>query len=201
VVPAVKLDGKPDNRPDDNQNVESDDDKDAELDATTDRSRDQEKANTDPETNTDAADSAEENDMWKIAEDQLRQDEKQTELLDAYYDILKSKLKKDLNPAGPPERQKQISAFIVSESKGFHDTSKLGKFASVLKKGADCILKAEAVISAASQPCLPASVACAGVMLVLSVSSSLPLHTPDANAQIALRSSRQSAGRSLQRPG
>jgi hypothetical protein len=201
VVPAVKLDGKPDNRPDDNQNVESDDDKDAELDATTDRSRDQEKANTDPETNTDAADSAEENDMWKIAEDQLRQDEKQTELLDAYYDILKSKLKKDLNPAGPPERQKQISAFIVSESKGFHDTSKLGKFASVLKKGADCILKAEAVISAASQPCLPASVACAGVMLVLSVSSSLPLHTPDANAQIALCSSQQSAGRSLQRPG
>ncbi|PMD29784.1 hypothetical protein L207DRAFT_444908, partial [Hyaloscypha variabilis F] len=107
--------------------------------------------------------------MWKIAEDQLRLDKKQRELLDAYNDILKSKLKKDLNPAGTPERQKQISAFIVSESKRFHDTSKLGKFASVLKKGADCILKAEAVISAASQPCLPASVACAGVMLVLSL--------------------------------
>ncbi|CZR53464.1 uncharacterized protein PAC_03342 [Phialocephala subalpina] len=165
VVLAVKLEGKPDNRPDDNQNVESDDDEDAELDAATGRSRDQENSNTDP----DAAGSAQENDMWKIAEAQLRLDKKQTELLDAYYDILKSKLKKDLNPAGTLERQKQISAFIVSESKGFRDTSKLGKFASVLKKGADCILKAEAVISAASQPCLPASVACAGVMLVLSL--------------------------------
>jgi len=197
VVPAVKLDGELDNRPDDNQNVESDDDEDAELDAATDRSRDQENANTDP----DAAGSAQENDMWKIAEAQLRLDKKQRELVDAYYDILKSKLKKDLNPAGTPERQKQISAFIMSESKGFHNTSKLGKFASVLKKGADCILKAEAVISAASQPCLPASVACAGVMLVLSVTSSLRLHTPDADAQIALCSSRQSEGRSLQRPG
>jgi hypothetical protein len=200
VVLAVKPDGKPDNRPDDNQNVESDDDEDAELDAATDMSQDQENANTDPEANTNAAGSAQENDMWKIAEAQLRLDKKQTELLDAYYDILKSKLKKDVNPAGTPDRQEQISAFIMSESEGFNDTSKLGKFASVLKKGANCILKAEAVISAASQPCLPASVACAGMMLVLSVSSSLPLHTPDADAQIALYSNRQSAGRSLQRP-
>jgi len=200
VVLAVELDGKPDNRPDDNQNVESDDGEDAELDAATDRPRDQENANTDPETNTDAAGSAQENNMWKIAEAQLRLDKDQAKLLDAYYDILKSKLKKDLNPAGSPERQKQISAFIESQYEGFHDTSKLGNFASVLKKGADCILKAQSVISAASQPCLPASVVCAGVMLVLSVGSSLPPHTPDADAQIALHPSRQSAGRSLQRP-
>ena len=67
----------------------------------------------------------------------------------------------------------------------------------MLKKAADCILKAEKVISAAAQPCLPASIACAGVMLVLSVSSLLLLYASDSDAQIALYSSWQSAGHSL----
>jgi hypothetical protein len=203
TIPAIKLDGKLDDRLDDrldvksneNQNVESDDDENAELGAAMDGSQDQENENAD------TADSAQENDMWKIAEAQLRQDKNKKKLLDAYYDILKFKLKEDLEPAGTPERQKQISAFIVSESMCFHETSKLGKFSSVLKKAAKCILKAEQVISTAAQPCLPASIACAGVMLVLSVSSSLRLLTPGSDAQIALCSSQQSAGRSPRRPG
>jgi hypothetical protein len=151
---------------------------------------------------SDGDQNVESDDMWEIAKDQLRQDEKMNKLLDAYYDILNSKLK-DLETSGNTERQtqKQVSTFIVSVSESFRDTSKLGTFASVLKKAADCILMAEKVISAAAQPCLPASIACAGVMLVLSVSSSLRLYAPDADAQTALRSSRQSAGRSLQRPG
>jgi hypothetical protein len=181
--------------------IELDDEEDVELGTATDGSQDQENENTELGTNTDTADSAQENDMWKIAEAQMRQDEKKKKLLDAYYNILRIKLREDLEPAGTPERQKQISAFIVSESKSFHDTRKLCKFANVLKKAADYILKAEKVISAAAQPCLPASIACAGVMLVLSVSFSMRLHMPDADAQIALCSSRQSAGRSLQRPG
>ena len=119
-------------------------------------------------------------------------------LLDAYDEILKSKLK-NLDSFSTPERQKQISAFIESKSESFQDASKLDTFASVLKKAANCILKAEKAISAAAQPCLPASIVCAGVMLVLSVSLWL-LHAPDTDAQIALCSSRQSAGRSLQKP-
>ncbi|OCK76743.1 hypothetical protein K432DRAFT_305689, partial [Lepidopterella palustris CBS 459.81] len=114
--------------------------------------------------------------MWKIAEAQLRRDEKKGKLLDAYYDILKSKLKEDLEPAGTRERQKQIYDFITSEFNSFHGTSQSGTFSSVLrkaascvKKAADCVLKAENVISAAAQPCLPASIACAGVMLVVSL--------------------------------
>jgi hypothetical protein len=201
TIPAIKLDNRLDDKSEDDQNVESDDEKDTELGASRGGSQDQENENTDLETNTDTADLAQEHDMWKIAEAELRQDKKKNKLLDAYYDILKSKLKKDLEPAGTPQRQKQISSFIVSESKSIHDTNKLGTFGSVLKKAADCVLKAEKVISAAAQPCLPASIACAGVMLVLSVSSSMRLHTPDADAQIALHSSRRSAGCSLQRPG
>ncbi|KAH6714372.1 hypothetical protein BKA61DRAFT_517572, partial [Leptodontidium sp. MPI-SDFR-AT-0119] len=160
IIPAIKLDDRLDDKSDNDQN--------AELGAATDGSQDQENQGIGLKPNTDAADSAQEDNMWKIAEDQLRHDKKENELLDAYYDILKSKLN-DFDSSNTSERQKQISAFIESESKIFEDASKLGPFASVLKKGAGCILKAEKVISAAAQPCLPASVACAGVMLVLSL--------------------------------
>jgi hypothetical protein len=153
-------------------NVEPGGEEDAELGATVDCSQDQESENNHGETNTGAANWAQE-DMWKIAEVELRRDRTKKKLLDAYYDILKSKLKEDLEPAGTPERQKQLSVFILSESKSFRDPDKSAKFASVLMKAANCILKAEKVFSAASQPFLPASIACAGVMLILSVSSSL----------------------------
>lgn len=191
IIPAIKLNDRLDEKSDNDQN--------AELGAATDGSQDQENQGIGLKPNTDAADSAQEDNMWKIAEAELRQDLKMNELLDAYYDILKSKLN-DFDSSNTSERQKQISAFIESESKNFQDASKLGPFASVLKKGAGCILKAEKVISAAAQPCLPASVACAGVMLVLSVSPLLRLSTPGADAQIALYSSRQPAGCSLRRP-
>lgn len=138
--------------------------------------------------------------MWLISETQLREDEKKKKLLDVYYDILKSK-SKDLDSSSTPDRQKKLSDFIKSESKSLQDASKLGTFASVLKKAADCTLKAQKIISAAAQPCLPASIACAGVILVLSVSSRLMLYALDADSHIALYSSRQPAGRSLQRPG
>lgn len=196
TMPAI-LDDSPDDMSDNDQNIESDDEENAELGASTDRSQNQENENTDPETNTYVADSAQEDDMWKIAEAQLRRDEEKKQLLDAYYEILKSKLKNDLEPSGTRGRQKQISAFIISESNSFHGTNKLGTFGTVLKKAADCVLKVEKVISTAAQPCLPASIACAGMMLVLSVNSSLRLYTPDVDVQIALCSSQRAAGCSL----
>lgn len=176
---------------DDRVDVNSDNDQNAELGAATDGSQDQENQNIGLKPNTDAADSPQDS-MWKIAETQLRQDKKKNELLDAYYNILKSKVK-DLDSSSTPKMLKNISIFIESESKRVQDTT----FSSILKKAADCILKAEKVISAAAQPCLPASIACAGVMLVLSVSSLLLLYALDADAQIALYSSWESAGQSL----
>ncbi|RDL30832.1 Uncharacterized protein BP5553_10177 [Venustampulla echinocandica] len=160
MIPAIKLGNRLDKKSDNDQN--------AELGAATDGSQDQENQNIGLKPNTDAADSAQEDNMWKIAEAQLRRDQKKNKLLDAYYDILKSKLK-DLDSSNTSEKQKQISAFIESQSKTIQDANKLGKFTSVLKKAADYILKAEKVISTAAQPCLPASIACAGVMLVLSL--------------------------------
>jgi hypothetical protein len=196
TILAVNLDDGLDQKSDDDQNIEVDDNEDAELGAAADGSQDQENQNTGPEMIEDDTTSAQEDNMWSIAETQLRQDQEKNKLLDAYYDILKSKLK-DLDSSDTFERQKQISAFIESESNTFQDTRRLGKSASVLKKAADCIVKAEKVISAATQPFLPASVVCAGVMLVLSVSSLLLLYALDADAQIALYSSWESAGHSI----
>lgn len=122
-----------------------------------------------PETNTAKADNTQEDDMWTIAEAQLRRDKKANKILDAYTEILKSKLK-DIDSPSILERQRQISAFIESESKKFQDTRTRGICSNVLKKASECVIKAQKVISAASQPFLPASVACAGVILVLSVS-------------------------------
>lgn len=124
--------------------------------------------------NTQLTNSVQEDDMWKSAEAELRQDKKMNKLIDAYYEIMDAKLK-NLNSVSTPERQKQISDFIESESQTLQDANKSGTFASVLKKAATYILKAEKIISSAAEPCLPASIACAGVMLVLSVSSPLLL--------------------------
>jgi hypothetical protein len=151
---------------DDKLNNKSDEGQSAEQDAATVKSQDQEnEKNSDP----DAADLNQNYDTWKIAEVQLRQDKTKRKLLDAYYDILKSKLNGDLEPAGTPERQKQISAFIVSESKSFQNTNNSGGISQVLKQASSFIVASKDVVTAASAPCLPASIACAGMMLILSV--------------------------------
>ena len=127
MIPAIKLDDRVDEKSDNDQNIESDDKENTELRAATDGSQ-QENQSNDLETNTDAADSAQEDNMWKIAEAQLRQDKKKkNELLDVYYTILKSKVK-DLDSSNTPKMLKQISAFIESEAERFQDTSKLGAF-------------------------------------------------------------------------
>jgi hypothetical protein len=128
-----------------------------------------------PDMKTDPTDSNGDNDMWKIAEDQLRNDPKMKEILDAYYGILKWKSDVNLEPAGTPERKKQICNFIDSEHKKLPDSSALGKCSSVFKKASENVVKAKDVIAAATAPCLPASIACAGVMLILTVSWSLQL--------------------------
>jgi hypothetical protein len=154
---VVRSDDKPDNKLDEVQ--------DAEQEATV-KSQDQEIENSDP----DAADLTRDYDAWKIAEVQLRRDEKNRKLLDAYYDILKSKLTEGLEPAGTPERRKQISTFIESESEKFQNTNSLGTIGQVLNRASNLIVASKNVVVAASAPCLPASIACAGIMLILSVS-------------------------------
>jgi hypothetical protein len=65
MIEPIKLDKKLGNKSDSNKNAESGDGEDTELNV---------------------ADLAQEDDMWKIAEYQLRQDKTRNDLLDAYYD-------------------------------------------------------------------------------------------------------------------
>jgi hypothetical protein len=118
----------------------------------------------------DTPDLARQYDTWKIAEDKLRQDKKKRKLLDAYYEILKSKLNEDLQPAGTSARRNQLCAFIVSESKNLQDPKNSGRVSQVLKQACGFIVASKHVVTAASAPCLPASIACAGMMLICSVS-------------------------------
>ena len=109
MIPAIELDDSVDEK--------SDNDQITKLGATTDGSQDQENQNIGLKPNTDAANLAQEDNMWRIAEAQLRQDEKKR-LLDAYYNILESKLG-NLASSGTPKTLEQISAFIESESESF----------------------------------------------------------------------------------
>jgi hypothetical protein len=158
---ALALEMRLDHKLDD----ELDDWQDADQDAATVMSQDQANENSGP----DAADLTREYDTWKIAEIQLRQDKKKRKLLDAYYDILKSKLNEKLEPAGTPERKRQISAFIDSESKNIQNTNHLGVMGQVLKQAFSFMVRSMDV-TAASARCFPASIACAGMVLILSVS-------------------------------
>lgn len=92
---------------------------------------------------------------------------------------MKSRLKDDLKPTGTAERREQISAFLVSEYDGIHNASKSGKLAVIFQKAANYILGLRNLISTNGQPDFPASIACAGVMLILSVRTTLRIRITD----------------------
>jgi hypothetical protein len=169
-----------------NPEIKPDDNEDARPDATKEPfpqvKQDQKNKDTNLEPKTDAT---EDDDMWKIAEDQLREDQNKRKLLDAYYDILRSKSGAKLEPAGTPKRKEQICTFIVSESKRLPDSSKLGRFGDVFQHASKYVIAAKDVITTAAAPCLPASIACAGVMLILSVSWSLQLQMSNAYVNLS----------------
>lgn len=118
------------------------------------------------------------NDMWAIAEEKLRKDPRKREKLDKYNGILEAYFKTKLQPVGTPERREQFLEFLNSEIEQLNSATNSGtrlgrcsnKAKRFLRNAADSIIATKGIITAATTPCLPASVACAGVTVLLSVS-------------------------------
>lgn len=127
---------------------------------------------------TATVDPTKDNDMWAIAAEKLRKDPRKREKLDKYNGILEARFKTKLKPIGTLERREQFLEFLNSEIEHLNNTTKsetrLGRCSNKAKRflrtAADSIIATKSVITAATTPCLPASVACAGVTVLLSVS-------------------------------
>lgn len=126
-----------------------------------------------PGAKTAAAGSNKDNDIWTIAEEQLRKDPQKCEKLEEYDRILERHFGFKLEPVGTLERREQFLGFFSSEIEKLNKTrlrdcsNKAKRF---FKSAVDCIIASKDIITAAATPCLPASVACAGVTVLLSVS-------------------------------
>lgn len=124
---------------------------------------------------TTAADLRKDGDMWAIAEEKLREDPQKREKLEKYDEILKDHFKSVLKPIGTAQRRGQFLGFLNSEIEHLSKASEtqLGrcrnKAKPFLKAAIDCVIATKDIITAAATPCLPASVACAGVAVLLSV--------------------------------
>jgi hypothetical protein len=126
---------------------------------------------------TAAANPTKDNDMWAIAEENLRRDPPKRKILEEYDRILEDHFKSKLEPIGTPERRAQFLVFLNSEIEHLNSidgetrlsrcTNKAKRF---LKTAVDCVIATKDIVTVAAAPCLPASVACAGTMFLLSVS-------------------------------
>jgi len=130
-----------------------------------------------PGTETATAGSNKDNDMWTIAEEELRKDPQKREKLEQYDRILEDYFGSKLKPVGTLERREQFLGFLSSEIEKLDTTdceTRLRKCSNKAKRffksARGCILASKDIIAAAATPCLPASVACAGVTVLLSVS-------------------------------
>jgi hypothetical protein len=124
-----------------------------------------------------AAGSNKDNDMWTIAEEKLRNDPQKCKKLEKYDRILEDYFGSKLKPVGTLERREQFLGFLRSEIEKLNKTdseTRLSKCSNKAKRffqsAVRCIMASKDIITAAATPCLPASVACAGVTVLLSVS-------------------------------
>jgi hypothetical protein len=129
-----------------------------------------------PGAKTAAAGSNKDNDMWTIAEEKLRRDPQKCEKLEKYERILEDYFGSKLKPVGTLERREQFLGFLSSEIEKLNKTdseTRLKKCSNKAKRffksAVGCIIASKDIITAAATPCLPASVACAGVAVLLSV--------------------------------
>ena len=125
----------------------------------------------------DSVDSNDEGDLWAIAEEKLRCDPNTKATLEEYDRILQEEEKSQLEPFTKEERKLQAARYLeskVKELQEIKDGTRLAGFRAKIKRflrsAADCIIEAHVVIGPATSACLPASVACAGVTLLLKVS-------------------------------
>jgi hypothetical protein len=144
-------------------------------------------ATTPPDDNTDAPlnmktaakDSNKDMDLWTIAEKTLRQDGEKRKKLEEYDHILEDYIGSKLKPVGTLERRKQFLGFFNSEIEKLIDADRdsdtlLGacsrKAKRCFKMAVTCVVASKDIIAPATTPCLPAAVACTGVVILLSVS-------------------------------
>lgn len=131
-----------------------------------------------PSAKTAATTSNKDIDMWTIAEKELRTDPRTCEKLEKYDRILHNRLGSALEPIETPERRKQVLDFLDKEIERLNSLDsetrlrsfkrKAGRF---FKSAVNFVAATQTIINAASSPCLPAAVACAGVTVLLSVST------------------------------
>jgi hypothetical protein len=129
-----------------------------------------------PGAKTAAAGLNKDNDIWTIAEEKLRRDPQKCEKLEKYDRILEKYFGFKLKPIGTLERREQFLGFLGSEIEKLNKTdSETGlkgcsnKAKRFFKSAVGCIIASKDIITAAATPCLPASAACAGVTVLLSV--------------------------------
>jgi hypothetical protein len=132
--------------------------------------------NAQPVAKTAAANSNKDKDMWTIAEEELRRDAQKREKLETYDHILEDYFGSKLEPIGTLERREQFLGFLSSEIEKLNKTDsetrlkpRSNKAKRFFKSAVACIIASKDIITAATTPCLPASVACAGVAVLLSV--------------------------------
>jgi hypothetical protein len=117
-------------------------------------------------------------DFWALAKERLRQDTDKREIIDKFDLILKKpeNIGSALEHPGTGARRKQIDAFFKSKTKKLEsaeDEDRLSQCKKSAKRffrtAIECVTATQGIINHASAPCLPASVACAGVTLLLTV--------------------------------
>jgi hypothetical protein len=118
-------------------------------------------------------------DFWALADEQLRQPGSDGAKIMKKFDLILEKpenLGSTLEPPGTDARKEQISAFLQSRIKKLKEPqdqsrwSQCGKDAKTFfKKAVGFVIATQGIMNAAAAPCLPASVACAGVTLILTV--------------------------------
>ncbi|KIW24505.1 hypothetical protein, variant [Cladophialophora immunda] len=117
-------------------------------------------------------DSYKDKDMWARAEEELRRDAQKREKMEKYDRILEDYFASKLKPIGTLERREQFLGFLSLEIEKLNradseilPTNKAKRF---FRSAVESIIASKGIITAATAPCLPASVACAGVVVLLS---------------------------------
>ena len=131
-----------------------------------------------PSDNAVSTELAKDVDLWTTAEEKLRKDSLKCDKLEKYDRILEEHFGAELKPVGTLERRKQFLEFLNSKASQLNaakeDHSRLDRCSRKAKrffrKAVECVVATKDIVNIATQPCLPAAAACAGVTFLLSVS-------------------------------
>jgi hypothetical protein len=118
--------------------------------------------------------------LWATADKRLREDPQKRKKLEEYDRILEAHFGAKLETIGTPERREQFRGFLDSEVKKLNDANDAdsdprlrkcsNKAKRFFKSAVACVIASKDIIAPATAACLPAAVACTGVVVILSVS-------------------------------